>query len=81
MRKLSVHDHMIHIVKMDIPTGHEEIGNLHYGLKIIFHCIFIEKHMHFLKTCTCTQRIVHEWSFHMKFMKQAFGKFHTFHVK
>ena len=26
-----------------------------------------------------TQRILHEWSFHMIFMKRAFGEFHDFH--
>ena len=29
----------------------------------------------------CKQRILHEWSFHMKFMKRAFGEFHKFPVK
>ena len=24
---------------------------------------------------------LHEWSFHMKFMKRAFGEFHKFHMK
>ena len=27
------------------------------------------------------QRILHAWSFHMKFMKRAFGEFHKFHIK
>ena len=27
------------------------------------------------------QRILHEWSFHMKFMKRACGEFHEFHMK
>ena len=26
-------------------------------------------------------RILHSWSFHMKFMKQAFGEFHKFYMK
>ena len=43
---------MTQVVKIDILTGHEEKGNLHFILMIIFHCIFIEKNMHFLKTCT-----------------------------
>ena len=25
-------------------------------------------------------RILHSWSFHMKFMKRAFGEFHKFHM-
>ena len=29
----------------------------------------------------CKKRILHELSFHMKFMKHAFGKFHKFHMK
>ena len=49
---ITVHDHMTHVVKIDIITRHEEKGNLHFILKIIFHCIFIEKNMHFLKTYT-----------------------------
>ena len=52
IRKLSVHDLMTHVVKIDILTGQEEIGTLHFIQKIIFHCISIEKSMHFLKTCT-----------------------------
>ena len=44
IRKLPVHDHMKHVVKIDILTGHEEKGNLHFILKIILHCIFIENH-------------------------------------
>ena len=43
IRKLPVHDHMIHVGKIDILTGHKEKGNLHFILKIIFHCIFIGK--------------------------------------
>ena len=43
IRKLPVHDHMTHVVKIDILTGHKEKGNLHFILKIIFHCIFIGK--------------------------------------
>ena len=27
------------------------------------------------------QRMLHEWSFHMKFMKQAFGEFLKIHMK
>ena len=26
-------------------------------------------------------RVLHEWSFHKKFMKRAFGEFHKFHIK
>ena len=36
IRKLPVHDHMTHVVKIDILTGHEEIGNLYVILKIIY---------------------------------------------
>ena len=43
---------MTHVVIIDFFTGHEEKGNLHFILNIIFLCIFIEKKMHFLKTCT-----------------------------
>ena len=52
IRKLPTHDHMTHVIKIDIITGHEEMGKLHFILKFIFNCIFIEKNMHFLKTCT-----------------------------
>ena len=37
------------MVKIDILTGHEETGTLHCILKIIFHCIFIEKPCSFSK--------------------------------
>ena len=47
MRKLPVNDHMTHVVKIDILTGHEVKGN--FILKIIFHCIYIEKPCIFLK--------------------------------
>ena len=40
---------MIQVVKIDILTGHEEKSNLHFILKIISHCIFIEKSGMFLK--------------------------------
>ena len=43
IRKLLVHDHMAYVDIIDILTEHEEIGNLHFILKIIIHCIFIEK--------------------------------------
>ena len=43
IRKLPMRDHMTHVVKIDILTGHEEKGNLHYILRIIFHCIFIKE--------------------------------------
>ena len=49
IRKLPVHDHMTHVVKIIILTGLEEKGNLHFILKIIFHCIFIEKPFSFSK--------------------------------
>ena len=49
IRKLPVHDHMTHVVKIDTLIGHEETGNLHFTLKIIFHCIFIGKPCIFLK--------------------------------
>ena len=44
--------YMTHVVKIDILTGYKEKGNLHFILKIIFHCIFIGITMHFLKTFT-----------------------------
>ena len=28
------------------------MGDVHFNLKIIFHCMFIEKNMRFLKACT-----------------------------
>ena len=43
IRKLPVHDHMTHVVKFDILSGDKEIDNLHFILKIIFHCIIIGK--------------------------------------
>ena len=52
IRKLHVYDHMTHVVKINILTGHEETGNLHFILKIIFSLHIYRKTMHFLKTCT-----------------------------
>ena len=43
---------MTHVVKIYSLTGQEEIGNLHFILKIILHYIFIEKPCIFFKTCT-----------------------------
>ena len=40
---------MTHVVKIDILTGHEEIGNLHFILNIIFLCQFIANPWIFLK--------------------------------
>ena len=42
---------MTHVVKIDIFTGHEEKGYLHFIRKIIF-IAYLSKNMHFLKTCT-----------------------------
>ena len=57
IRKLPdvVHDHMTH--KINILTDREEIGNLQLILKIIFHYIFIEKPLHFLRTCTVNMKV------------------------
>ena len=41
-------DHMKHMVKINILTGHGEIDNLQFVLKIIFNCKFIKK-----KKTTC----------------------------
>ena len=49
---------MIHVVKVDFVTGHEEMGNLHFILKVIFHYIFIKKNMHLLKTYTFNYEII-----------------------
>ena len=49
MRKLTVHDHMTHMIGIDCFTGHEGKGNLHFDLKIIF-IAHLSKTMHFLKT-------------------------------
>ena len=40
---------MTHVVKIDFLSGHKEKDNLHFILKIIFHCVFIEKHFIFSK--------------------------------
>ena len=49
IRKLPVHDHMTKVFKIDFLTGHEEMGTLHFIMKIVFNCIFIEKPCIFLK--------------------------------
>ena len=58
--KIPVHDHMTHVVIIDILTGHEEKGNLHLIRKIIFHCIFIEKkHSFFSKLVQLILKVKH----------------------
>ena len=52
IRRLPVHDHMTHVVKIDILSGHKEKGNLHFVLKIIFLLHIYRKTMQFLKTFT-----------------------------
>ena len=44
IRKLPVHDHMTHVVKIDILSGHKGKGNLHFILKIIFIAYLSENH-------------------------------------
>ena len=43
---------MTHVVEIDILTGHEETGNLHFILKDYFSLHVYWKTMFFLKTCT-----------------------------
>ena len=43
---------MTHMVKIDIHTGQEEIGDLHFIMKIIFLDAYLSKTLHFLKTYT-----------------------------
>ena len=50
---------MTHLVKFDILSGHKEIDNLHFILKIIFHCVFIEKHCIFLKLLQLIMKVLH----------------------
>ena len=56
-RKLPVHDHMTHVVIIDILTGHEKKGNLHFILRIIFYCIFIEKTCIFSKLVQLNMKV------------------------
>ena len=35
---------MTRVFKIDILTGHEDKSILHFILKFIFHCIFVENH-------------------------------------
>ena len=50
---------MTYVVKFDILSGHEEIENLHFILKIIFHCVFIEKHCIFSKLLQLIMKVLH----------------------
>ena len=43
--------------------------------------VFIWKAIKSYKKGHMINRIVHSWSFHMKFMKLAEGSFHKFHIK
>ena len=51
-RKLPVFDDMTHMIEIDIVTGHEEIGNLHFFPEALFSLHIYRKNMHFLKTCS-----------------------------
>ena len=50
---------MTHVVKFDILSGHKEIDNLHFILKIIFRCVFIEKHCIFSKLLQLIIKVLH----------------------
>ena len=50
---------MTDAVKIDILTGHKEIDKLHVILKIIFHCIFIEKTCIFTKLVQYSLKVKH----------------------
>ena len=50
IRKLPVHDHMTHVVRIGILTGHEEIGNLHSEDYFSLH--IYRKTIQFLNTYT-----------------------------
>ena len=49
-KKIRVHNHVTHVVKIDILTGHEKVGNLHFILKIIFSLHIYRKTVYYLKT-------------------------------
>ena len=57
--KLSVHDHMTHVVEIDILTGNDEIGNLHFNLKIIYHFILIKNTCIFSKLVQFSMKVHH----------------------
>ena len=57
IRKLLVHDHVSHMVKIDNLTGHEERVNLHFILKINFHCTFMEKPCIFSKVVQLIMKV------------------------
>ena len=50
LRKLSVHYHMTHVVKVDNLTDHEEIGNLHFSEDYISLYIY-RKTTYYFKMC------------------------------
>ena len=50
---------MTHVVKIDILIGHEEMGTLHFILKLIFNCIFIEKQCIFSKLVQLFMKVWH----------------------
>ena len=55
--------------QIDILTGHEEIGNLHFDLKIIFNCIYFEKLHIFLYCIVNYERITYSLK---KFCKNTY---------
>ena len=50
---------MSHVVTFDILSGHKEKDKLHFILKIIFHCVFIEKHCIFSKLLQLIMKVLH----------------------
>ena len=50
---------MTHVVKIDILSGHGKMGDLHFNLKIIFHCMFIENACVFSKVVEFILKVEH----------------------
>ena len=50
---------MTHVVKIDILSGHGKMGDLHFNLKIIIHCMFIEKTYVFSKLVQFILKVEH----------------------
>ena len=66
-----------------LKSPFEKWTDNHKGVSISHKTIpaFIYNYQTWVDSGLKTLRILHEWLFHMKFLKQAFGKFHKFHMK
>ena len=52
---------MAHVVKIDNLSGQGKMGDLHFNLKIIFHCMIIKKACISLKPVQLIMKVEHNF--------------------